>query len=40
MKIGLIPYILSDHNELNLEINNKNSSKNTQLEAEQHIAQQ
>jgi hypothetical protein len=27
MKIELIPYILSDHNALKLEINNKNSSK-------------
>jgi hypothetical protein len=26
-KIGIIPYILSDHNALELEINNKNSSK-------------
>jgi endonuclease/exonuclease/phosphatase family metal-dependent hydrolase len=27
-KIEIIPYMLSDHNALKLEINNKNSSKN------------
>jgi hypothetical protein len=35
-KIEIIPCILSDHNALKLEINNKNSKK---LEAEQNIAQ-
>jgi exonuclease III len=37
----IIPCILSNHNALKLEINNKNSSKKTckQLEAKQHIAQ-
>jgi hypothetical protein len=39
-KIEIIPCILSDHNALKLEINNKNSSKKMQtMEAEQHIAQ-
>jgi exonuclease III len=40
-KIEIIPCILSDHNVLKLELNNKNNSKKTckQLEAEQHIAQ-
>jgi exonuclease III len=40
-KIEIIPCILSDHNALKLEVNNKNSSKKTckPLEAEQHIAQ-
>jgi exonuclease III len=40
-KTEIIPCILSDHNALKLEINNKNNSKKTckQLEAEQHIAQ-
>jgi exonuclease III len=40
-KIEIIPCILSDHNALKLDINNKNSSKKTckQLETEQHIAQ-
>jgi exonuclease III len=39
-KIEIIPCILSDHNALKLELNNKNSSKKCkQLEAEQHIAQ-
>jgi hypothetical protein len=39
-KTEIIPCILSDHNALKLEINNKNTSKKTckQL-AEQHIAQ-
>jgi exonuclease III len=39
-KIEIIPCILSDHNALKLEINNKNRSKKTckQLEAEQYIA--
>jgi hypothetical protein len=39
-KIEIIPCILSHHNALKLEINNKNSSKNMQtIGAEQHIAQ-
>jgi hypothetical protein len=39
-KIEIIPCILSDHNALKPEINNKNSSKKlARLEAEQHIAQ-
>jgi hypothetical protein len=40
-KIETIPCILSVHNALKLEINNKNSSKKTckQLETEQHIVQ-
>jgi endonuclease/exonuclease/phosphatase family metal-dependent hydrolase len=40
-KIEIIPCILSDHNALKLELNNKNNSKKTykQLESEQHIAQ-
>jgi endonuclease/exonuclease/phosphatase family metal-dependent hydrolase len=29
-KIQIIPCILSDHNALKLELNNKNNSKNTQ----------
>jgi hypothetical protein len=39
-KIEIILCILSDHNALKLEINNKNSSEKTckQLEAEKHIA--
>jgi exonuclease III len=38
-KIEIIPCILSDHNALKLEINNKNSRKTCkQLEAEQYIA--
>jgi hypothetical protein len=32
--------ILSEHNTIKLELNNKSRSKNTQMEAEQHIAQQ
>jgi hypothetical protein len=39
-KIEIIPCILSDHNALNLEINNKTTIKTCKhLEAEQHIAQ-
>jgi exonuclease III len=40
-KIQIIPCILSDHNALKLELNNKNNSKKhtNQLESEQHIAQ-
>jgi hypothetical protein len=40
-KTEIIPCILSDHNILKLELNNKNNSKKTckQLETEQHIAQ-
>jgi exonuclease III len=40
-KIEIIPCILSDHNALKLELNNKNNSKNPckQLEAEKHIDQ-
>jgi exonuclease III len=38
-KIEIIPSILSDHNVLKLELNNKNNSKNKQLETEHHIAQ-
>jgi exonuclease III len=39
-KIEIISCILSDHNELKLEINNKNRVKNTQtIRAEQHITQ-
>jgi endonuclease/exonuclease/phosphatase family metal-dependent hydrolase len=40
-KIEIIPCILSDHNALKLELNNRNNRKKTckQLEAEQHIAQ-
>jgi exonuclease III len=37
-KIEIRPCILSDHNALKLELNNKNNSRK-QLEAEQHIAQ-
>jgi endonuclease/exonuclease/phosphatase family metal-dependent hydrolase len=38
--IEIIPCILSDHNALKLELNNKNNNKNSkQLETEQHIAQ-
>jgi endonuclease/exonuclease/phosphatase family metal-dependent hydrolase len=36
-KTEIIPCILSDHNALKLELNNKNNSR--KLEAEQHIAQ-
>jgi exonuclease III len=41
-KTEIIPYILSDHNALKLELNNKNNSNKhacKQLEAEQHIGQ-
>jgi exonuclease III len=40
-KIEIILYILSDHNALKLELNNKNNSKKhaNRLEVEQHIAQ-
>jgi endonuclease/exonuclease/phosphatase family metal-dependent hydrolase len=40
-KTEILPCILSDHNALKLEINNKNNSKKTckQLETEKHIAQ-
>jgi exonuclease III len=40
-KIEIILCILSDHNALKLEVDNKNSSKKPykQLETEQHIAQ-
>jgi exonuclease III len=40
-KTEIIPCILSDHNALKLEINNKNNTKKTckQLEAEHHITQ-
>jgi hypothetical protein len=39
-KIEIIPCILSDHNAVKLELNNKTTVKNMQqLEAEQHIAQ-
>jgi exonuclease III len=39
-KIEIMPSILSDHNALKLELNNKNNSKKCkQLEDKQHIAQ-
>jgi exonuclease III len=39
-KIEIIPCIIPDHNELKLDLNKKNNSKNMQtIEAEQHIAQ-
>jgi hypothetical protein len=40
-KTEIIPCILSGHNALKLELNNKNKQQKTckQLEAEQHIAQ-
>jgi exonuclease III len=40
-QIKIIPCILSNHNELKLELNNKNNNKKThkRLETEQHIAQ-
>jgi endonuclease/exonuclease/phosphatase family metal-dependent hydrolase len=38
-KIEIIPCILSDHNALKLELNNKNKNRKYKLEAEQHIVQ-
>jgi exonuclease III len=40
-KIEITPCILSDHNAIKLELNNKSRSRkySKQLEAEQHIAQ-
>jgi hypothetical protein len=40
-KVEIIPCILSDHNALKLDLNNKNNGKKTLklLEAEHHIAQ-
>jgi exonuclease III len=38
-KIEITPCILSDDNTIKQELNNKRSSRNTQLETEQHVAQ-